>query len=83
MDVLLVNGAHINTQDDYGNTPLHWAAYSGAFAAKYLIDHGAEINSKNKNGYTPLHLAAHEGYSHFLQSSLKISRFQTSTFFVL
>ncbi|XP_065901384.1 ankyrin repeat domain-containing protein 49-like [Dysidea avara] len=39
----------------YGETPLHLAAWSGHLAAvKYITDHGANIHAVNKEGETPL-----------------------------
>jgi len=64
---LLKKGADPNTQDEAGNTPLHWAAYKGHFdIVRLLLEHGADPNIQNKDGWppgsTPLHKAASGGY---------------------
>lgn len=30
--ILLENGANANAVDSYGNTPLHWSAFSGKYS---------------------------------------------------
>ena len=45
----------LNVKDRWGNTPLHWAAYSNnTTAAKLLLDKGCDIDSRNEKGITPL-----------------------------
>ena len=45
--------------DDYGMTPLHWAARAGSMAcAGILLDRGAPVNALNKGRRTPVQLAA-------------------------
>lgn len=49
----------INTTDQFGNTPLHDAAYKGQKdVVELLIARGLDINVKNLSGNTPLHTAA-------------------------
>ena len=49
----------INTPDDEGWTPLHWAAlYGHAEITGFLIAHGAEIDAPSKKKETPLIVAA-------------------------
>ena len=56
---LIANGAEVNAKNNFGWTPLHYAAQGkAAAAAKTLIDSGAEVNAKNEGGWTPLHWAA-------------------------
>ena len=56
--VLIAKGAYINTTDDKGGTPLHWAAYYGRKdIAKLLLMQGADINQKDKYGLTPVDVA--------------------------
>ena len=48
--------------DNYGNTPLHIAAYFGHKAiASLLIKHGCPVDSINFQGETPLHLICSSG----------------------
>ena len=45
--------------EDYGMTPLHWAARAGSIqCAELLLQHGALVNPLNKARRTPLQLAA-------------------------
>ena len=45
----------MNLRDEWGNTPLHLAAFDGNKAAvALLIDSGADINAKDESGTTPL-----------------------------
>ena len=47
----------VNAMDQqFGITPLSWAALNGkTAAAELLIDNGANVNGKNRDGGTPLH----------------------------
>ena len=48
----------INSVDENGSTPLHWACYSGSYeAVNYLISLNVNINALDKEKFTPLHLA--------------------------
>ena len=66
MQLLLDKGADIESKDNYGQTPLSWAAERGHEAVvQLLLDKGADIESKDDDGRTPLSLAAkrgHDGY---------------------
>ncbi len=56
--VLIAKGANINTTDDKGGTPLHWAAYYGRKEiAKLLLMQGANLYQKDKYGLTPIDVA--------------------------
>jgi ankyrin repeat protein len=58
--LLLEKGAEIESKDDeYGRTPLSWAAKNGhKEIVKLLLDKGADMEAKDKDGRTPLSLAA-------------------------
>ncbi|QQR49186.1 ankyrin repeat domain-containing protein [bacterium] len=50
---------NINTPDEDGLTPLHYAAYfSHLECIDILLQHGAKVNALNRYECTPLHLAA-------------------------
>ena len=61
--LLLEKGAKLETKnDEYGKTPLLWAAEEGHEAVvALLLEKGAELDSKSKSGRTPLSLAAGRG----------------------
>jgi ankyrin repeat protein len=61
---LVFKGALINVQDEFGCTPLHYAAESCCEcidAVKFLVYNGADVNAKNKHGKIPLDLAREKG----------------------
>ncbi len=65
---LLDFGAEINTQDNDGNTALHFTLYKGSEnVARLLLSKGASAYIKNNNGQTPLDIATEKGYNDFLQ----------------
>ncbi len=48
----------VDSVDQYGRTPLHWAAYhSDHVTIHSLLEWGADINKRDLYGYTPLHWA--------------------------
>ncbi len=50
---LLVGSHNIQSEDEDGNTPLHWAVHEGYIdIVKYLVSIGADIHATNKNMYT-------------------------------
>jgi palmitoyltransferase ZDHHC13/17 len=55
-------GVDVDTPDDDGRTPLHWAAYKGyADAARLLLVLDARHGLPDREGCTPLHWAAIKG----------------------
>ena len=48
MKLLLEKGAELESKDEYGRTPLSWAAENGHEAVvKLLLEKGAELESKD------------------------------------
>ncbi|KJK74201.1 hypothetical protein H634G_10574 [Metarhizium anisopliae BRIP 53293] len=58
------NGADVDSNDEYGRTPLSWAAENGYEAVvQLLLENGADISSKDDEyGRTPLSWAAENGH---------------------
>ena len=53
------DAAVVDATDDYGMTPLHWAARAGSMeCTEMLLERGALVNPLNKARRTPLQLAA-------------------------
>ena len=62
--VTVIDATGAPAKDEYGGTPLHWAAVLGRVEiAGRLINAGANVNAKDKNGYTPLDATTHEQFS--------------------
>lgn len=69
---LLRAGAKVNATDDWGCTPLHVAADSGATpAVRLLLQRGAEVDAREAWDETPLHLAARRGSTEVCQVLLE------------
>ena len=63
MMALLENRDHLNIKDEWGRTPLSWAAEQGHEAiVKLLVEMGAELESRDDSGRRPLSWAAGEGH---------------------
>jgi ankyrin repeat protein len=59
---LIESGADVNATNDYGWTPLHYAAApEDESVALLLMQNGADVNAVNTDGNTPLHFAAEYG----------------------
>ena len=52
----VARGTNLAQRDDFGNTPLHWAAEAQrGEKVRALLDAGMDVNARNKFGETPLH----------------------------
>ena len=55
VECLLLKGAHIDSQDKDGWTPLHMAAWYNHFElAQILIQNKANLNVRSETGWTPI-----------------------------
>ena len=62
-NLLLLNGANVNCEDNTKMTPLYYASANGHFEmVELLLNYNANINCQNKDKVTPLHSAAHYGH---------------------
>jgi len=65
---LVEQGADPNAKDEFGWTPLYWAASTGhEEVAAYLIGKGASVDVKTIDERTPLHQAAQAGVAHLVE----------------
>ena len=72
LNVLLAEGAEVDTVDEEGNTPLMLAAKIGnPRMVKILLAHQPEINRVNFNGYTALMIASEQGQIHIVEKLLE------------
>ena len=68
VQVLIDAGADIDTQNDYGCSPLHTACESGElYIVKMLVRAGAEVRATNDIGCTCLIIAACSGRTEFVR----------------
>ena len=68
--MLLDGGAHPDTEDDEGRTPLHWLLklwHSRIEMVQLLLERGADPHKADKRGKTPLQLASERGYKEVAQ----------------
>ena len=53
---------NIQSVDDLGSTPLHWACYTGSeLSVLFLLSWNMNVNAQDREGLTPLHLAVMSG----------------------
>ncbi|MCA0982040.1 M48 family metallopeptidase [Exiguobacterium aestuarii] len=61
----LQNGADVNIQDEYGETPLHNLFYNDEVDSEIvqlLLDNGADVTIENESGMTPIDTAKEWGH---------------------
>lgn len=65
---LIEKGADVNVKDEYGMTPLHYAAtHSDGFFVDLLINKGAKINVKANDGMAPIDFALRQNHLNNVQ----------------
>jgi len=68
---LLARGAHVNTADWRGFTPLMWASASGSVdMVRQLLDSGAAVDRRASDGTTALMLASGNGFVEVVRTLL-------------
>ena len=63
---LLHHRANVNAQDQYGNTPLHYARHQDM--RNLLLNHRADISLVNHDGQTPISANIHLWTDEFIQA---------------
>lgn len=66
--LLAAKDADLNTQDEVGRAPVHYADREDI--VEVLLQCGAEINARDDSGDTPLHVAARDGRGAALEALL-------------
>jgi len=62
----------INTKDETGRTPLHWACRGVHIKiVEYLIENGADVNARDINNVTPLHSLSYRGQTDCIELLIK------------
>jgi ankyrin repeat protein len=68
---LIVIGANLDWQDNFGRTALHYCGqYDHIEIAKMLIDAGADVNIQHSRGWTPLHIFTFYNHSRIVRMLL-------------
>lgn len=66
--MLLQQGVNVEMKDNFGATPLHWAAEHNRYdTVLLLLEHGANIDTTDRHALTALHKAAEEGHERMVQ----------------
>lgn len=72
LNVLLAEGADINSVNEDGNTALMLASNIGnPRMIKIILAHNPNIDQKNNEGYTALMIASEQGQVHIVEQLLK------------
>lgn len=72
IDRQIKNGANVDERNEYGETPLIWAAHNGYKAAvDFLVAHNANVNHTARNGEFALFWAARSGHNEICGALLK------------
>lgn len=76
LHVLLYSFPELNSCDEQGNVPLHWAVEKNkADSCRALLDLGADPNILNMALLSPLHLAVSLGHNNLVEvRGLKVPR---------
>ncbi len=54
-ELIVEQGADLQSKDNYGRTVLHYAAWNESLdTVKWLVEKGADVNAKTNNGRTVL-----------------------------
>lgn len=69
LEKLLASNANLlNDTDQFGQTPLHIAAFEGHLdLVELLVVSGASLSTQDKNGWAPLHCAASNRHLHIVE----------------
>lgn len=58
VELLIQSSAYLDCEDEYGDTPLHWAVREDNFeCVRMLLDAGADKYHGNEDGETPIHFS--------------------------
>ena len=69
---LLNQGVPVNSRNEDGYTPLHFAAYSGRVnVVQELLRRGAHLNPRTRSGMTPLYHAAFWNNPHVVHALIR------------
>lgn len=70
---IIEQGFDVNSQDQKGLTPLHYAAKEGSLKmVMFLVKNGAELDKKDNEWWTPLHVACHRDKLEVVQMLLDL-----------
>jgi ankyrin repeat protein len=72
LNVLLAEGAEVDSVDENGNTPLMLASRIGnPRMVKIILAHDPEVNIKNRSGFTALMIASEQGQVHIVEKLIQ------------